>query len=315
MKDRSAADCLVLFDTSVEGRLSGGWSSGVLSQRTKTVKAGPMAYVECYPVWEAKEARSAKSEAKMERHRRAQERLNEKNAEKKLVRLVNENFGAGDLILTMEYAAGRGPEDEAQAMRDVQNYLRRIKAVREKRGLEPMKYVYVVEETNSAQYGRRFHHHVIMSGGISREEAEAKWIQKHGGFCNARMAQPNEKHMTGIACYMVRNKKGRRMERDGKNPQARAMRRRWNCSKNLRDPDEHATTADKKISVRKAGRIAETMENFANAREVLEKLYPGYELLEVSARRSKWTTGVYIYAEMRKKDERPPKRRGKSEKT
>ena len=119
MRDTSAADCLTLFDTSVEGRLTEGWASGTLQQRTKTIKAGPMVYVECFPVWEAKTARAAQSEAKKERHRRAQEKLNEKNAQKRLVRLINENFGAGDLILTLEYAKDRGPADEAQAMRDM----------------------------------------------------------------------------------------------------------------------------------------------------------------------------------------------------
>ena len=138
MRDTSAADCLVLFDTSTEGRLTEGWASGALMQRTKTVKAGPMVYVECYPIWDARTARESKSEAKKERHRRAQERLNEKNAAKRLVRLVNENFGAGDLILTLEYPKEKGPADEAQAMRDVQNYLRRIKGLRDKKGLPPM---------------------------------------------------------------------------------------------------------------------------------------------------------------------------------
>lgn len=300
--DKSAADCLVLFDTEAQGRLSEGWASGVLRQRTRTVKAGPMVYVECYPIWEAKAAQAAKSEAKRELHRIAQEKLNQRNAEKKLARLINENFGAGDLILTLEYAKGGGPADEAQAMRDMQNYLRRIKTLRDKRGLDAMKYVYVIEETQSRTHGRRFHHHVIMSGGISRDEAEKKWTQKHGGFCNARSAQPDEKHLTGFAVYLLRNKKGRTQEKDGKNPQQRAMRRRWNCSKNLRDPDEYASTADKKISVRKAGRIAETMENFDRAREIFEKLHPDCRLLEVSARRSRWTTGVYICAELRRKE-------------
>lgn len=305
--DRSAADCLALFDVSAEGRLSEGWASGVLRQRTKTVSAGPMVYVECYPIWDAKTAQAAKSEAKLERHRAAQEKLNRKNAEKKLARLINENFGAGDLILTLEYAKGGGPADEAQAMRDIQNYLRRVKGMRDRRGLEPMKYVYVIEETQSRQYGRRFHHHVIMSGGISRDEAEAKWTKKHGGFCNARSAQPDEKHLTGFAVYLLRNKRERTPEADGKNPQQRAMRRRWNCSKNLRDPDDRATTADKKVSVRKAGKIAETMENFDRAKEILEKLYPDCRLLEIAAKRSRWTTGVYICAELRRKDEREPK--------
>ena len=130
MKDRSAADCLVLFDTSAEGKLTEGWASGVMLQRTKTVKAGPMVYVECYPIWDAKTAQAAKSEAKKERHRRAQEKLNEKNAQKRLVRLINENFGKGDLILTLEYPKEAGPQDEAQAMRDIQNYLRRVARMR-----------------------------------------------------------------------------------------------------------------------------------------------------------------------------------------
>lgn len=311
MRDTSAADCLVLFDTEVEGRLTEGWASGTLRQRTRTTKAGPMVYVECYPVWDPKTARAAKSEAQQERHRRAQEKLNEKNAQKRLVRLVNENFGAGDLILTLEYARGKNPEDEAQAMRDVQNYLRRVKGLRDKRGLPPMKYVYVIEETHSRQHGTRYHHHMIMSGGISRDEAEAKWTQKHGGYCNARTAQPDEKHLTGFACYLTRGKKERTPEKDGKNPQERAMRRRWNCSKNLTDPDERATTADKKISVRKAGRIAETMDNFDRAKEIFEKLYPDCKLLEITARRSKWTTGVYICAELRREERKPPDRRRK----
>lgn len=305
MKDRSAADCLVLFNTSAEAKLTEGWASGVLMQRTKTIKAGPMVYVECYPIFDAKTAQAAKSEAKKERHRRAQEKLNEKNAQKRLARLINENFGVGDLILTLEYPKEAGPQDEAQAMRDIQNYLRRVARAREKRGLTPMKYVYVIEETESRKYGRRFHHHVIMSGGITREEAEEKWAKKHGGYCNARSAQPDGWHLTGFALYLLRNKKGRSMDADGKNPQQRAMRRRWNCSKNLTDPDERATTADKKISVRKAGKIAETVENFDRAKAIFEKLYPECQLLEITARRSRWTTGVYICAELRRKDGKP----------
>ena len=68
--DTSAKDCLALFDTSVEGRMENGWASGVLHQRTKTVKAGPMVYMDCYPVWDTKGASQARREAKKEAHRR-----------------------------------------------------------------------------------------------------------------------------------------------------------------------------------------------------------------------------------------------------
>ena len=66
------------------------------------------------------------------------------------------------------------------------------------------------------------------------------------------------------------NKASRTLEADGKNPQKRAMRRRWNPSKNLVDPLE--TVADKKISIRKAGRIAEAISDFDQAKETFTKL-------------------------------------------
>lgn len=296
--DTSAKDCLVLFDTSVGGRLDGGWRAGVLHQRTKTIKAGPMVYVECFPVWDTATAQRARSEAKKEAHRKAQERLNRRNARKKLDRLVNTNFGSGDLIITCTYGHGKQPQDDEQAKKDIKNYMSRIKYRRKKRGLPEMKYIYVTEITVSAQYGVRYHHHIIMSGGIGRDEAEACWGEKHGGICNAKKCQPTDRHLTGFSRYLTMDKRERTMEEDGKNPQ-RKMRRSWVPSKNLTDPVE--SVADKKISIRKAGRIAETVEDFGRAKEIFEKLYPECELLEVSAKRSQWAAGVYVYAEMRRK--------------
>ena len=299
--DRSAKDCLVLFDVSTGGRLEGGWAQGVLHQRTKTIKAGPMVYVECYPVWDTRTAAAARSEAKKEAHRKAQEKLNRKRARKKLDRLVNANFGQGDLIVTCTYGHGRQPQDDETAARDIRNYMSRIKYRRKRLGLPEMKYIYVTEITTSAAYGVRYHHHVIMSGGISRDQAEAAWSGKHGGICNAKICQPTDRHLTGFSRYLTTDKRERTMETDGRNPQKK-MRRAWTPSKNLTDPDDHATVADKKVSIRKAGRIAETVTDFAIAKEIFEKLYPDCELLEISAKRSSWTAGVYICAEMRRRD-------------
>lgn len=296
MRDTSAKDCLCLFDTGVEGKMDPGWSAGVLHQRTRSIKAGPMIYVECFPVWDTRHAMAARSEAKKEKHKRAQERLNERNARRKLERLVNANFAAGDLIVTCEYGHGQEPGDGKQAQRDIVAYLRRIAYARKKRGLSVMRYIYVTEKTSSKKYGVRYHHHVIMSSGITQADAQEAWRKKHAGICNAKIAQPTEKHLSGFARYMTMNKTGRTLEADGKNPQHRAMSRRWNPSKNLVDPIE--TVADKKISIRKAGRIAEAISDFAQAKETFAKLYPDCELLEVTAKRSPWAAGVYIYAEL-----------------
>lgn len=301
--DASAKDALVLFDTSVEGKLEAGWAAGVLHQRTKTIKAGPMVYVECFPVWDTARRRAAMTEAQRETHRRAQEKLNRTNARKRLVRLVNANFGEGDMILTMSYPNDGQPGDDAQAHRDLVNYIGRVKYLRKRRGLPQIRYITITEVTRSAKYGVRWHHHVIMGGdGITRDEAEACWRKKHGGICNAKACQPTERHLTGFARYLTQDKRSRTVEADGKNPQEKAMRRGWNPSKNLRDPAE--SVADKKISIRKAGRIAEAAQDFAQMREVFAKLYPDCELLEITAKRSPWAAGVYISAELRRKDER-----------
>ena len=133
--------------------------------------------------------------------------------------------------------------------------------------------------------------------GLTREEIEEKWTKRHGGFCNTRRAQPTERHLSGFARYLTISK----LEREGKNPQQKAVGRSWGSSIGLKEPAE--SVADKKISVRKAGRVAETVADFGRAKEIFEKLYPGCELLEIGAKKSRWASGVYVHALMRRVDE------------
>ena len=177
LRDTSAKDCLHLFNTDIQGRLDPGWQAGVLHQRTRTIKAGPMAYVECFPVWDTRSAKAAKNEAQKETHKRAQDRVHARNARRKLERLVNANFGEGDLIVTCTYAQDEGPEDEKRAQRDVAAYLRRIANMRKRRGLPQMRYIYITEKTSSLKHGVRYHHHVRRDhaegcAGCMEEEAQ-----------------------------------------------------------------------------------------------------------------------------------------------
>lgn len=84
-------------------------------QRTRTIKAGPMVYVECYPVWDTKRALAARKEVKKEAHAKAQAKLDAKNREKKVEYLTNNNFGASDIILTAEYPLNGQPDGAEQA--------------------------------------------------------------------------------------------------------------------------------------------------------------------------------------------------------
>ena len=97
------------------------------------------------------------------------ERLNERNARRKLMRLINANFSgaAGDLFVTLTHAQ---PVDEAQAAREERNVLLRIARVRERKGLDALKYIAITE----CQSGR-WHHHLIINGGLTLDELRAVW--------------------------------------------------------------------------------------------------------------------------------------------
>lgn len=249
--------------------------AGVERYRTKTIKAGDNLECEIYPIWcTQKQATEAKQ--LREKSREAQRNLNDRNAKKKIVRLINANFTADDICLTLSYR-GAAPNLE-QAKRDMQNFIRRIKTARKKLGLPPLKYVYVIEYEEDESRKKRVHHHIIMSG-MDRDVAEQCWEK---GWANSRRLQPDRFGLEALARYMVKAPRGAR---------------RWCCSKNLKKPVE--TVADRKISRRKVERIAADLE--AVAPEVFEKAYPGYALLDVEIKHSDYVAGAYIYARMRKR--------------
>lgn len=273
----SARDYEVLFD---KDNAIGDLRQGVGLYRTSTVTAGQTREIDIYPIWDNRKTAGA---ARMLRakHREAQRKVDRRNAVKKLRRLINQNFGAGDILITNTYTPGMDPKDEGDALRQMQNYIRRIKRLRARKGLPEMKYVYVTEVTHSETRGTRFHHHMIMSGGITREEAENAWKM---GFSNSRTARPDRDGLGGFAHYMTKQKE----------TQDKALQRGWCCSKNLQKP--HQTHADHKISIRKAQRIARQMED--EGRKILEKQNPGYVLTEIKVMHSQYVPGVYIYARM-----------------
>lgn len=59
------------------------------------------------------------------------------------------------------------------------NYLRRIAYRRNKLGLEPLKYILVTEYkyTKDGQSIKRIHHHIIMNGGLDRDDVEMMWTK------------------------------------------------------------------------------------------------------------------------------------------
>lgn len=261
-----------------------------LKFRTKTIRSGSVLEVEIYPVWET---RGFERRIKEKVTRAAQEAVNDRNARKRLDRLVNTNFGPEDLHVTLTYA-GSAP-DQQQAAKDIRNYLRRVRYWRQKQRLPEMKYIYVMEwedEDSGPQpvqmvfegmeaaadaiRPKRIHHHVIMSG-MDRDTAENLWKK---GRVNARKLQPDEFGLRDLTGYLLKAPK---------------TKKRWVGSRNLKEPK--ITVSDHKFSRKQIFTLADRMSTEAGP--VLRKIYPGYvPSHEPIIRSSDFCSGFYIYARM-----------------
>lgn len=226
-----------------------------------------------------------------------QKDLNDKNAKRYLVQLGNGNFSKGDLHVSLTYSDKYLPDSVEEAEREVNNYLRRISYRRKKLGMEPLKYILVTEFKNSKDRTRivRIHHHIIMNGGLSRDDVELMWT-KHRinwnksnnaeyrskieqiGFANADRLQLNENGIEALCKYITKEPCGKK---------------RWSSSRNLIRPVEQPP-ADYKYSRRQVENLAKSCDS---GKEYFEKKYPGYNIVSVVP---EWyeETGWHIYLKM-----------------
>ena len=248
---------------------------GAMGYRTRTTIAGPRLEAEVYPIFgrstEATLRRAKKTNVTQEK----MQRLNRERSIRHLVQLADANFTAEDIHLTLTYQIAPTYE---RAQKDMRNFMLRIKRLREKRGLSPLKYIYTIEGDDDGQR-ERIHVHCLMNGDMDREELERIWAK---GYANADRLQPNENGLEAIARYLVKQQKNRR---------------RWCASRNLKQPKSR--TSDSRCSRGQVKRIAHDMENEAKAE--LEKIYPGYVFVRCKVRYSDIVDGAYIRAVMRRR--------------
>ncbi|MBR3740389.1 MAG: hypothetical protein IKN04_07990 [Clostridia bacterium] len=242
---------------------------------TRAIKAGEMLELECYPVFTPAERREAR-EARKRLTPEQMEKINQRNAEKRIVRLANANFTRKDNAVTLTF---REPVDYDEGLRACRNFIRRLKRLRERRGLPELKYIYSVEDRSGDGERRRTHVHMLLTGGIPREEIEALWGK---GFANVDRLQPDEHGLARIARYISKQQKNRK---------------RWVCSNNLKKPTVRRSEC--KLTNRKVRSLAERLPQ--ESQEILEKLWPGYYYVECSVKYSDYVGGVYVAALMRKK--------------
>lgn len=243
--------------------------------REKKIYSGKILEVDIYPITlqERKQKRKRKEKESLPK----QKNLNDKNARKHLIRLINTNFTDKDLAVHLTYDNKSLPKSEEEAKKDVTNFLRRIKHYRKKNGMEELKYIAVVEyrEQQEGKNPIRIHHHLIIND-MDRDKVEELWGK---GRANADRLKSDEYGYEALGRYITKDPKGSK---------------RWTQSRNLKQPTIKVN--DFKISKRKAENMIRNPED----RAYFEKLYPGYIFTECKASINDILGSTYINIKMRK---------------
>lgn len=157
---------------------------------------------------------------------KGQQDLNNRIAQKKLMRLINANFDGrkGDLFVTLTY---RKPVSEKTAKKEISDFQRRVRKYRKNHSLSELKYITITEKQG------KWHHHVILNA-LPLETIMELW--KHGRI----MASVLDKayNFEDLSKYLTaENKppKGDKKQENAKEPR-RKYARRWSGSHNLKKP-------------------------------------------------------------------------------
>lgn len=238
--------------------------------RQRVWRCGQFAEVELFPVFQP----PGKRRSKCRQTRECQQRINQRDAERKLARLLRLNFGEGDLEIDLTYAR---PESAEGAAKDLKKYLGVLRKTWRKAGQE-LRYVYTAEQGKKS--GRLHFHLVLNAGPLGRDELEALWGH---GYANARRLRMDENGVSGLAGYLSKQGRKRKPEDAGK--------RRWSCSKNLKRPEPEIR--DGAATVGEVMALAEEID-----RRSAGAVLPDMTLVEAEAWRNRVNKGLYVRLEM-----------------
>lgn len=256
-------------------------------QRTDSTKAGEMIEIQSFPSFLNRKDYSRAKKCKLSRIE--QQNLNEKNARKKIVRLVNANFTMNDIWGTFGWDNDRQPPSVDDAKRETVNFIGRINYRRKKRGQSQLKYIYVIESApGNPEKGEpeiKYHIHIIMSGDVDRDEIEILW---HGGEYpqTRRLRIKDFGGLTGLSTYIAKHPNGKK---------------RWGQSQGLKPWSRKPSKSYKKFTKAEIAKLAHDRNRL---KEVFERKYPGYAYSEDYPCEIKYNEligGFYLYCRMYKK--------------
>ena len=246
------------------------------SYREQIFECGNYMDVQIYPVF--KKARGTRKKA-FNPTSEVQEKLNAKNSANYLSRLINLNFTKKDYELHLVYDDCFLPNSPERAEKDVVNFLRRAKRLYEKHGVE-LKYIH---GTEVGEKSGRLHHHITISGGVSRDALENLW---KFGFANTKALKFKKTGAAGLAHYVTKQK---------------LLKRRFSCSKNLKRPEPKERTG--RISHRTLDFWKTFFQSESDFKPEIEKFYPGYSLCTIpDIEENDVNGGIYTYVRLIKNE-------------
>lgn len=256
----------------------------------KEITAGEQLEIEIYPQFRSMDEVPPEGRRKKKDNSRAQKNLNDKNARKYVERLINQNFTDHDIWITLTYDDRFLPINMEEAIKNMQNYIRRINYQRAIRGLPSAKYVYVTEYDPEAEI--RWHHHLVMEGTLDMDTVESLW--KKGSRNEVRRLSKDENGLSGLSNYIVKEKNREKWEK------------RWNSSRNLIKPGIKVVHSKRpeagKGSYKPVGKYVEEMVRSQEyIKEQLEKWYKDYDFTCSEVYYNDFNGMFYIHARMRKR--------------
>lgn len=255
-------------------------NKNIAKYRVKSIWSGPMLEVEGYPLWTIPSTKRGK---KSNPSTAAQKRLNDRNTARRVTRTVQANFVEGeDLYTTFSYDNEMLPKSPEEAHKIFNNFIRRQKywlGKQDEYKDYELKYVFVTEYNDRPGRKIRLHHHMI-TNFPNRDVLEDLW--NHGGFNQTRRLKFSEKGLSGVVHYILKDKSDRKTKR-------------YSISRNMKKPKE--TIADSKMTRKRAERIA---CGEVDVQALFEKMYKGYQFVEMETKFSDFVSGAYIYVKMKR---------------
>lgn len=208
-----------------------------------------------------------------------------KHAQQYATQLVNANFGIGDYLVELTY--GEEPPTREQAEKDAANYVARLKRLYLKYGIK-LKAFWVTGGGHERKDGKegltRFHHHLIISGGVPRDLVEDCWNKKNDNrvSCDRVKIKSDDFGLEPRVKYMVKP------AHCSDEPNAK----RWRTCGVLRKPVEQRN--DNRYSEAEAAKLVKAIrENrTTEIRTFVRSHYRGWELVDEPEAKTNEVTGL-----------------------